>query len=695
MAQRVTFTYKHVDSTEALNRHIAGVIAPGVYQGLLVSQTDPASLHLNISPGYALTTEGVKIEESIAIGSALEALAGHPTRRRVDLVCLYHKYIAGPTEPSGNPASYVLVKGEVPNDDITEPVAPYDKLTEHHIVLAEIHTVPGVNYITQQMIFNTRRVPTTDVLDDLVAESMFYALGNFSREGWDVIESDVTNVLVTPGKGLLAGRLNVSYEDYVISSIRFAEYLRPPFDTSTGEPAKVGQNLTLLEQPDFPTKLAIEITSTSAAVSGKIYISGKDESGEHILGYALSIGQAAETTKTYYTSVVFSEVFLEGIDAHELIDTNNDVFISIRDMPVNHIIVVGTVSGVAQFKNELRSNYELLNNEMLLARVYTDADSIIEVERLDTRPQFGGAAPALPEEPEEPEFTEHWHNEFSDFVQIMPSGSDVFAGAGAFREIELEHEQASYIILLATKRQAGAQQANIGEVWYERITGKRFRVYNSGTNNTAEFTWMALSQSILANDAQLPVINNHIHEEFFELASKMPFGLETLAGQSAYREITLSAPKPGFRVLLSLNKQGQNKTANAGELYYETVNDSTFRVYNTGENNTDSFVWAVLHQDEYVNQVLPVASDHTHNEFDQLARKYETGTETLAGRSAYREITLSEPKPGFKVLLSLNKQGDNEIANVGELYYEVISSTSFRVYNTGENSTDSFTWLVV
>ncbi len=386
MAQRVIFRFENPDSTEEFNSKMARIVADGPYGGLLVTATNPASLFLNITAGDALTKEGVKIEESLDVLSAVEVQPGHATRRRIDLVCLYHKYYAGPTIPQGNPATYVVITGTVPDDDITDPVAPYDQITDYHMPLSEIHVPAGANFITSGMIQNLRRAYTTKALDDYMAEAFYYAWGNFAYYGWKVSQEGVTNLSVSPGKGLLCGRVNTSTEPYLITSVRFSKYLRPPEDPNTNIPYQVGQNLTLLEQPDFPTKLAINITTTSASVVGNIYISGKNELGDEIIDHIVPVSQGANISETYFSDVYFAEVYHEGIDAHELVQTGIDTFINIKDTPINLVIAVGTPTGNPIFRTELNPAYKTKCNEMIIAKAHTDSNGIIGLDDMVLNP---------------------------------------------------------------------------------------------------------------------------------------------------------------------------------------------------------------------------------------------------------------------------------------------------------------------
>lgn len=385
MAQRVLFTYKNPDSTENLNSRFARIIANGPYSGLLCKATATPSLFIDITAGDALTIEGVKIEESTDILSAVEIAPGHATRSRIDLICLYHKYVQGETIPQGNYASYVVIQGQVPSDDITAPVAPALP-SIYHMPLCEVHVPAGALFITDTMLRNMTRVPTTMGLADYMAEAMYYAWGNFAYYGWDVTQLGETNLNVSPGKGLLCGRVNTSESDAIVTGLRFSSYLRPAADPHTAELYQVGQNLTLLEQPDFPTRLAITITTTTASVAGKIYVTGENELRNQIVDHEVLVSQAANETKTYFTDAYFAEVYLEGIDAGELVNPGHNTYIKIQDAPINLILAVGTPTGIPIFRTELNPAYKPKCNEMILAKAHTDEDSIILLEDLVINP---------------------------------------------------------------------------------------------------------------------------------------------------------------------------------------------------------------------------------------------------------------------------------------------------------------------
>jgi len=157
--------------------------------------------------------------------------------------------------------------------------------------------------------------------------------------------------------------------------------LRPIEDPNTHVPYQVGENLTLLEQPDFPSHLRFTITTTNEATSGNIYVSGKgmDPGAPDIINYPVPVNQGPNTVETYETSAIFTEVFLEGIDAHELERVGSEIFIHVKDRPLHYIYAVGTPTGVPYFRAEMNPMYEPMCHEMLIALVETDETHIISI----------------------------------------------------------------------------------------------------------------------------------------------------------------------------------------------------------------------------------------------------------------------------------------------------------------------------
>lgn len=87
---------------------------------------------------------------------------------------------------------------------------------------------------------------------------------------------------------------------------------------------------------------------------------------------------------------------------------------------------------------------------------------------------------------------------------------------------------------------------------------------------------------------------DHTHSEFGSFALAKPSGTGTLAGAGSYREINIGSVIPGFNIQLSIKRAAGSVDANIGDVWYTIVDNSRFRVYNTGSNNTDTFVWSVV-----------------------------------------------------------------------------------------------------
>ncbi len=390
MAQRVLFTYKNPDSTENYNSRIARIMSPGPYNGLMCYANTPADLFINVTAGDALTIEGVKIEYSEDETNKIEIAPGDLTRRRIDLICIYHKYVYGATIPPGNLAEFKVITGDLPLAANVNPTAPYHKIDKYYLPLCEVHVDCGAMAITDNMLHNLARVPTTKGLYDDLAETLYRTWGNFAYYGWDVIQTSDTQVSVTEGRGLLCGKNNHNESDILLSDLVYAEYLR---EMSTpngplGSDKILHQHLSLMEQPDFPSQLAIKIITGGHALEGYIYISGADETGAVIDRHPVFLSQEANTTKTYYTEAYFAEVLASGIDFY----TNfaeipgYDIAVSITDRPINFIVATGTPSGIPIFRIELNPNVCLNCNELIIAKVFTDVNSIIEIIDLDITP---------------------------------------------------------------------------------------------------------------------------------------------------------------------------------------------------------------------------------------------------------------------------------------------------------------------
>jgi len=393
--QELTFLFKSPNSTRDLNNHIAKLLAPGPYAGLEIVPTDPPSMATGLTEGRALTDEGVKIVETLPIPSLVTFPASDPNYPRVDLVVMRHRYIAAMT-PAPNSATYHVIKGvatpppgtpmprEVVIDDVTDPLYA-TSVHPGDIILAEVQIPAGATAISSDYIYNRFRVLTTPEMRLEYAEALYMAFGNFVFEGWD-LTTDVLNVIVSPGRGLLCGLPNRTTHDYIITTARAREFLYGPYDDA--EPAAlyvVGENLTLDKQPDYSSKLRMTVTCPAeVGTTGNIYVTGKNEYGQQINNEAIPITVGAGEAVTVETISRFSEVYHEGIDAHELERAGFTITIYIKDKPINYIYAVGTQAGKAIFKIVMDPAYQPTCDEYLLGWAEADETHLFRLERWAT-----------------------------------------------------------------------------------------------------------------------------------------------------------------------------------------------------------------------------------------------------------------------------------------------------------------------
>ena len=398
MAQKQSILFKAPASAANFNYHIAKIIAPGPYSGLEIVPTEPRTMKVGLTAGYALTDEGVKIEETADIGINQEAqdaevflTIDNPEEDypRRDLIVLRHRFrtYADGTDPSSDPniAHYVVIKGTP--TPLTQGTAQADEasMQEGDIPLAEIQVNPGMTAIDDENIYNRNRTLNATDLLERVARAMYIALGNFIFEGWDQ-SYNALNVTISPGTGLIAGIENTSTTDTLLSTLRAREYLRHPRDYTEatglydGEFRTVGVNLTLDKQPDYPSKLTIKITPMSDVIlDTTLYVSGIDGHGNVIDAEPVVINcPVIGTEYTFTTANAFAKVNLEGIDAHLVESVDPQARISICDNPVAYLYAIGTNSGRPIFE-AVYSKYEDQNiNRLYLGYVVTDETNVID-----------------------------------------------------------------------------------------------------------------------------------------------------------------------------------------------------------------------------------------------------------------------------------------------------------------------------
>lgn len=385
MSQTQTFVFKGPNSSRDLNNHVAKILAYGPYHGLMVEATNPVSLQANITPGYGFTDEGVKWRESLTVPNAFNFNAGDANNPRTDLCVARHRY--NPAEGT-NPVQYVVIPG-IPQSGPYVPTADYASMQEGDIPLAEVTIPANATVINPSDIFNLARVPTTVELRKQVSKALYYALHNFKLEGWNLTHG-ILDVTVSPGNGLLCGFPNGSTTDQVITNIRRQSYITPEIDPVSGTPYVLSDHVPVVNDPDFGTRLQFNITTHGSALLGNIKITGTDIHGNPIVEELVPVDMAESETKTYTSQSIYAVIAANGIDFVPADPTNwplaNDATVSILDMPVYRIIVMGSQSGNARFKAVVDPAYVLPCNEMVLGTVKTDLNGITDMTPIDVLP---------------------------------------------------------------------------------------------------------------------------------------------------------------------------------------------------------------------------------------------------------------------------------------------------------------------
>lgn len=405
MAQKQTFVFKSINSTRLLNDHIAKIIAEGPYNGLMIVPTVPRSMSVGLTAGYALTNEGVKIEETNDQGIELgedpayqndlkfitleEPNQDYPRR---DLIVLRHRYrtYAANEDPAEDPniARYVVIPGTPTPFSEGAPKVREDAMEEGDIPLAEIVVSPGMQAISDADIFNRTRTMNATELMKQVSKALYIGMGNFVYEGWD-LTANALNVTVSPGVGLLCGSENTSGEDFVLTTIRAREFLYYPQDYVestlgyTGAFRHVGDNLTLDKQPDYPSKLKIRITPMGAPIENTtIFVTGKDANNNIIDAEPVPVNcPNVGVTYEFETTSYFKIVDHEGIDAHLLENIDATARIHVCDSPKGYIYAVGTNSGRPQFEVFYSIPDNLPCNYLYLGYALSDETKIYELKK--------------------------------------------------------------------------------------------------------------------------------------------------------------------------------------------------------------------------------------------------------------------------------------------------------------------------
>ena len=398
MSQKQSILFKAPASASNFNYHIAKLIAPGPYNGLEIVPTEPRTMKVGLTAGYALTDEGVKIEETTDIGINQEAsdaevflTIDNPEEDypRRDLIVLRHRFrtYADGTDPSSDPniAHYVIIKG-IPTPLSQGTAQPdLESMQPGDIPLAEIQVNPGVPVIDNEHIYNrTRTLNATDLMER-VARALNISLGNFILTGWDQ-SYNALNVTISAGTGLIGGVENTTTQDTLISTLRAREYLRHPRDYTDatglydGAMRVVGTNLTLDKQPDYPARLVLCVTAkTNPILDSVIYVSGIDGHGnivdaEPVVINCPNVDQEYEFT----TANAFAKVNLEGIDAHLVQVADPNAYINVRDNPTAYLYAIGTNSGRPIFEAVYTKYEDNDVNKLYLGYVVTDETHVTD-----------------------------------------------------------------------------------------------------------------------------------------------------------------------------------------------------------------------------------------------------------------------------------------------------------------------------
>lgn len=160
----------------------------------------------------------------------------------------------------------------------------------------------------------------------------------------------------------------------------------------------------------------------------------------------------------------------------------------------------------------------------------------------------------------------------SDVVapEYAPSGRDAFRLHGAYTEIDLPSSLPGYTIRLTPERFGPSLVPNIGQFWYVKISDSRFRVYNSGTNNTDLFSWRVVEPS-----------------------ATVPSGRVTMAGPTGI-QVTIPQGDPNLFISLTAERAIGNISPDIGDIWYVQDSNTQFTIYNSGVNRHDHIVWSVI-----------------------------------------------------------------------------------------------------
>ena len=107
MTQHISFQYRDPEDTELVNRHLEGIIDPGVKQGFEV--TLGTGTTISIRPGVLVTNDCCRVEETEQLVDVCDIPPNTTADPRCDLVVCEHRYLRSVEPPV---AMYAIVQGE-------------------------------------------------------------------------------------------------------------------------------------------------------------------------------------------------------------------------------------------------------------------------------------------------------------------------------------------------------------------------------------------------------------------------------------------------------------------------------------------------------------------------------------------------------------------------------------------------------
>lgn len=435
MASYTSIYYGAPVNADIINKHMAGVVAPGIYKGLYVRSAGASSRVLDIRNvetgdmdteevdggihqqeyyGLAFTSEGVRIEETSPLRARI-TVPDSSSGDRIDLVYLQYEFKK--VIPSKNLPSFGLLKGEAASAG-EEPVSPlictneeaaeYAQVTVQALTQAQITNalchyskirIPMAyvrvkatsQYITDEDIINIPRVMTTDQIVDYISEALYGSLGNFRTYGWSLSSpSGALDVNISAGRGLIGGKLCVSGSTKTVTGIKPRIQLMPS--------RNAGANLSLSAQipSDCPSCLRVILRAPSGKTVNVTHVDPTTSqevptsfsiSGTWIEGSTEVTGTKVYAIPNKVTSaglVILTDPFIsvdaDGVDFEDFATPIQSFTctVEITNQPRAYIYAQSQLNRLARFVYDYDPKRAVTSrkDDYLLGYVETDEDSI-------------------------------------------------------------------------------------------------------------------------------------------------------------------------------------------------------------------------------------------------------------------------------------------------------------------------------